>query len=86
MQSEGSAVTGHGENNQLRAFVERIERINVEIADRNEDKKEIFAEIKSTGFDTKVVKKIVADRAKDPNKLREEQEIYDLYWSAVGGA
>jgi uncharacterized protein (UPF0335 family) len=71
---------------QLRAFVERIERINAEIDEKNDDKKEIFLEVKSSGFDAKIVKKIVADRAKDPNKLREEQEIYDLYWSAVGGA
>jgi uncharacterized protein (UPF0335 family) len=78
-------VTDHGENNQLRAFVERIERLNAEIAERNEDKKELFAEIKSTGFDTKIVKKVVADRAKDPDKFREDQAVYDLYWQAVGG-
>jgi uncharacterized protein (UPF0335 family) len=81
---EGDPMIDHGENNQLRAFVERIERINAEIDEKNEDKREIFAEVKSSGFDSKIVKKVVADRAKDPSKLREEQEIYDLYWSSVG--
>ena len=74
-----------GNNNQLRAFIERVERINCEIDEKNEDKKELFAEIKSSGFDTKVIKKIIADRAKDQNKLQEEQELYTLYWREVGG-
>lgn len=74
-----------GTNNQLKAFISRIEHVNVEIDEKNEDKKELYQEIKSIGFDPKIVKKIVADRAKDPTKLQEEQAIYDLYWSAVGG-
>ena len=77
-------MTNESPNNHLKAFVERIERINEEIAEKNEDKKEIFAEVKSSGFDSKIVKKIVSDRAKDPNKLREENELYDVYWQAVG--
>jgi uncharacterized protein (UPF0335 family) len=75
-----------GTNGALISFIERVESINSEIADRNADKSELFKEIKAEGFDSKIVKKIVADRAKDPNKLAEEQALYDAYWSAVGRA
>ena len=75
-----------GGNGQLKALIERVERINSEIAEKNEDKAEIFKESKAAGFDNRIIKKIVADRAKDPDKLREERELYDLYASAVGFA
>ena len=69
---------------QLRAFVERIERMNEEKDAINEDLKEIYAEAKGNGFDTKVIKKIVADRAKDPASLSEFEAIYELYAEALG--
>ena len=73
-----------GHNGQLLAFVERIERMHEERKAIADDISEIYTEVKSTGFDAKIVKKIVADRAKDPNKLREEREIYDCYAAAIG--
>ena len=73
-------------NGQLKAFIERVENLNIEIAEKNDDKRELYLEIKSSGFDTKIIKKIVSDRAKDPDELREERELYDLYASAVGFA
>jgi uncharacterized protein (UPF0335 family) len=69
---------------QLRAFVERAERMNEEKAAINEDLKEIFAEARGNGFDVKVLKAIIADRAKDPNKKSEFDAIYELYASALG--
>ena len=73
-----------GHNGQLLAFVERIERVHEERKAIADDISEIYTEMKSTGFDAKIIKKIVADRAKDPNKLREEREIYDRYAAAIG--
>jgi uncharacterized protein (UPF0335 family) len=69
---------------ELRAFVERIERMNEEITERNSDKKEIFAEAKSSGYDTKILKKVVSIRAQDRDKRIEEETILDLYLSALG--
>jgi uncharacterized protein (UPF0335 family) len=68
----------------LRAFVERIERMNEEITARNTDKKEIFAEAKSRGYDPKILKRVVAIRAQDRDKRQEEEAILDLYLQALG--
>ena len=73
-----------GHNGQLKAFVERIERMHEDRKAIADDISEIYKEVKSTGFDAKIIKKIVADRAKDPDKLREEREIYDCYAAAIG--
>lgn len=78
------AVEDSVAQDQLRAFVERIERMNEEKATINSDLAEIYAEAKGNGFDTKVLKRIVADRAKDQNQLREFETIYELYASALG--
>jgi uncharacterized protein (UPF0335 family) len=70
----------------LRAFIERIERLEEEIRGINDDKKEIYAEAKGTGYDTKIIKRIVAIRRMDRDKRREEEEILELYLSALGEA
>jgi uncharacterized protein (UPF0335 family) len=82
-------ITGVGHNSavnagEIRAFVERIERMNEEITARNQDKKEIFAEAKGSGYDPKILKKVVALRAQDRDKRIEEETILDLYLSALG--
>lgn len=68
----------------LRAFIERIERIETDIRDRNEDKSEIYKEAKSHGFDVKILKKVVGLRRMDRSKRIEEAEILSLYLSAIG--
>lgn len=68
----------------LRAFIERIEKLEEEKKALSEDIKEVYAEAKGTGFDVKIVRKIVALRKLDPDKRREEQEILDLYMSSLG--
>ena len=73
-----------GHNGQLLAFVERIERMHEERKAIADDISEIYTDMKSTGFDAKIIKKIVADRAKDPDKLREERELYELYAASIG--
>jgi uncharacterized protein (UPF0335 family) len=68
----------------LRAFVERIENLEAEISTMNDDKKEVYSEAKGTGFDTKIIKRIVALRRLDKAKRDEEAEILDLYMTALG--
>lgn len=69
---------------QLRAFIERIERMAEERKAIGDDISDIYKEAKGNGFDTKVIKKIVADRAKDHNELLEFEAVYELYMSALG--
>lgn len=69
---------------QLRSIVERIERLDEEIAELNGDKKEIYAEAKGNGYDVKVLRKVVALRKRDLDERKEEEAILDLYLQAVG--
>lgn len=69
---------------QLRAFIERVERIEMEIAERNADKKEIYAEAKASGFDVPTIKKLVRMRAQDPHDRAEADALLSLYADAIG--
>jgi uncharacterized protein (UPF0335 family) len=69
---------------QLRAFIERVERLEEEKATVGEDIKEVYAEAKGTGFDTKAMRKIIALRKKDQAERQEEETILDLYKAALG--
>jgi uncharacterized protein (UPF0335 family) len=68
----------------LKSFVERIERLEEEKASIAGDVKEVYAEAKSQGFDTKILRKVVAIRKRDAAERREEEEILDLYLQALG--
>ncbi len=68
---------------KIKQFINRIERLEDEKSGVNEDIKKVYAELKSDGFDVKVIRKIVADR-KDLQKAREVQELYDIYTAAIG--
>lgn len=68
----------------LRSFIERVERVEEEIAALNDDKRDIYKEVKAVGFDAKIVKRVVAMRRMDRDKRREEEEILDLYLTALG--
>lgn len=70
---------------QLRAIVERIERIESEIADMNSDKSDIFKEAKATGFDVKALKAVIAYRRKDPTERDEQEALFDLYLAELSG-
>ncbi|PZN52788.1 MAG: DUF2312 domain-containing protein [Proteobacteria bacterium] len=69
---------------QLRAFIERVERLEEEKATIQEDIKEVFAEMKGSGFDTKAVRTIIRLRKKDAAERQEEEAILDLYKAALG--
>lgn len=68
----------------IKSFVERIERVNEEIKDLNGDKRDIFAEAKSQGFDTKALKIVIQRRAKDPDELSELNALVETYENALG--
>jgi len=70
---------------QLRAIVERIERLEEDKAGIAADLKEVYAEAKGNGFDTKILRKVVRMRKQDKAKLSEEEALIDLYLSAIGG-
>lgn len=69
---------------QLRAFIERIERMEEEKKAIADDIKEIYAEAKGNGFDVKVIRKVIRLRKQDKAKRQEEEAILDLYLSALG--
>ncbi|MER8786845.1 DUF2312 domain-containing protein [Mesorhizobium sp. M0983] len=69
---------------QLRAFIERIERLEQERSTIGADIKEVYAEAKGTGFDTDAMRTIVALRRKDQAERQEEESILDLYKAALG--
>jgi len=69
---------------ELRAFVERFERLEAEKKDVADQQKEVMAEAKGRGYDTKVLRKLVALRKKDPQELSEEEAVLELYKDALG--
>lgn len=69
---------------QLRSFLERIEKLEAEKKAIAEDIGEVYKEIKSNGFDAKVIRAIVARRKQDKAKREEFEEILGLYLSALG--
>lgn len=73
-----------GHNGQLQSIVERIENIDGEIKDLREGQKEIFSEAKSSGYDVKVLRKVIALRKQDPAARSEEAAIMETYLAALG--
>jgi uncharacterized protein (UPF0335 family) len=72
------------QGDQLKSIVERIERLEEEKKTIADDIKEVYAEAKGTGYDTKVLRKVIAIRKRDRNERLEEEAILDLYLQAVG--
>ena len=75
-------VTAQG---KLKSLVERIERLEEDKAAVANDLKEVYAEAKGEGFDTKILRKVVRLRKSDAAKRQEEEALIDLYVSAIGG-
>jgi uncharacterized protein (UPF0335 family) len=69
---------------QLKAFIERVERLEEEKKTISDDIKDVYAEMKGTGFDTKAVRTIIRLRKKDQAERQEEEAILDLYKAALG--
>jgi uncharacterized protein (UPF0335 family) len=68
---------------QLKSFINRIERLEEERAALGSDIREVYAEAKGMGFDTKIMRKVVAMRKLDKADLQEQEAILDLYLSAM---
>ena len=68
---------------KIRAFVERIENLDTELAELNEQKKEVFAEAKGEGFDVKILKEIIKLRKQDQDERDERETLLDLYMRAM---
>ncbi|MDZ7823145.1 MAG: DUF2312 domain-containing protein [Ahrensia sp.] len=73
-------------SDQLRAFVERIERLEEEKKTISDDIKDVYGEAKGNGFDTKVLRKVVSLRKQDMNERLEHEAVLDLYLHALGMA
>ncbi len=79
-----SDVTQSVAQSQIRSIVERIERLEEEKKAIADDIKEVYAEAKSNGFDTKTLRKVVTLRKKDRAEREEEEAMLDLYLNAMG--
>ena len=69
---------------QLKALVERIERLEEEKKTIAADIKEVYAEAKGNGFDIKILRKVISLRKKDPSDRMEEEALLDVYLEALG--
>lgn len=70
--------------NRLKSFIERVERLEEEKKALAEDIRDVYGEAKSSGFEPKIMRKIVSLRKANLEKRREEQELLDLYMAALG--
>jgi uncharacterized protein (UPF0335 family) len=71
---------------ELRSFIERVERLEEEKAEVAEQIKEVMAEAKGCGYDTKILRKVIALRKRDPDDIAEEEALLDMYKAALGMA
>jgi uncharacterized protein (UPF0335 family) len=81
---EGHNSDGLLPGDRLRSFIERIERLQVEQKALGNDVKDLFAESKASGFDPGVMRKLIALRKKDPNDVKEEEDLLQIYRDAMG--
>jgi uncharacterized protein (UPF0335 family) len=77
-----SSSSANGE--ELRAFIERFERLDAEKKDLADAQKEVMAEAKGRGYDIKIIRKLIAMRKRDKDDLDEEEAILELYKAALG--
>ena len=69
---------------ELRQFVERFERLEIEKKDIADQQKEVMAEAKSRGYDTRIMRKIVSLRKRDLEEVAEEEVVLSMYKTALG--
>lgn len=69
---------------ELRQFVERYERLEAEKRDIADQQKEVMAEAKGRGYDTKVLRKVIALRKREPDDIAEEEAVLEMYRQALG--
>ena len=69
---------------ELRLFIERFEQLEAVKADVGEQQKELMAEAKGRGYDTKVMRRVIALRRRKPDEIAEEESILEMYRAALG--
>ncbi len=69
---------------QLKAIIERIERLEEEKKALADDIREVYAEAKGNGFDARIIRKVVAIRRQETAERMEQEQLIDLYLAAVG--
>lgn len=69
---------------ELRQFVERVEELNLEIGDLQAQRAGVFADAKGRGYDTKVMRKLIAIRKRRADDVADEEAILEMYRSALG--
>lgn len=84
MNDEADTATYGVAADELRAFIERWERLAQDGREIAQDQKEVMAEAKGRGYDTKAMRKVIALRARSSEDVAEEEAIVDLYKSALG--
>ena len=77
------AKTGFAKD-QLKSFVDRIERLEEERNALTADIREVYSEAKGTGFDTKIMRQIVRLRKMEPQERSEQEQLLDVYKQAIG--
>lgn len=77
-------MTDQSTRDQLKQIIERVERLEDDKADIAADIKEVYAEAKSRGFDTKAIKAIIRIRKQDENARKEAEAVLDTYMHALG--
>ncbi|NCO87064.1 MAG: DUF2312 domain-containing protein [Rhodobacterales bacterium] len=82
--SESVVDTARVAGEELRAFIERYERLEAEKKDIADAQKEVMAEAKGRGYDTKIIRKIIALRKRDGDDIAEEEAILETYKAALG--
>lgn len=80
----GHNTVGGIAGDRLKSFIERIEHLNEEKKTLAGDIKEVFAEAKGTGFDVKIMRKIISERQRDRDDFEEEAALLDVYRRALG--
>jgi uncharacterized protein (UPF0335 family) len=71
---------------QLKSFIERIERLEEEKKTIADDIKDVYAEAKGNGFDTKILRRIISMRKQDATERQEQEAVLELYLQAIGMA
>lgn len=83
MDNDVTDTTTSVAGQELRQFIERFERLDAEKKDISDAQKEVMAEAKGRGYDTKVLRKIISIRKMDANDLAEEEAVLDMYKAAL---
>ncbi len=84
MSETGTDSSYHVAAEELRQFIERFEQLEAEKKDIADQQKEVMAEAKGRGYDTKVMRKVIAMRKREPDDIAEEEAVLEMYKSALG--